>query len=299
MIRLRCLLVDEIPVQLGFLSSLFFPSLSTSYFSSLSLSSLTMLRIGSRSVSHSRIRFNASTTRSYAQPINPTTTTSSSKSDSSNSKSNPRNWKSKPPLATAQTLTLFSDHPPSLLIALKSTMTGILTSAKRAGKSPDSVGTKEKDETKSHNHNHSHSDHDFILLFSISKDLPKDQLGEAVSLLRGFESEGSNSHSSIARIGTLSSSIPISLIPDSSLSSPLDPNKPLHSVSISLLPATNSIAFRSTIGGKPKVQIGRWPDKKDSWKRKDDRLEWLGNQQQQNEEEPGNQEKEKEGRRRE
>lgn len=207
-------------------------------------------------------KFGIKTLRSLRGYASAVPSASARKSESS---SNPSNWKNKTPLATAQTLTLFSQDPTSLLIALKSTLDGMMLSVKRAGPSP--VISPSPPSTSS-------STHDFVLLFALSKTLPSEHLSQAVTLLRT-----SSPTDKIARLGLLSSSIPISLIPDSSFSEGSKPevgsDELIHSCSLSLIPSKNAIPFRSIIKGKPQVMVGRWMDKKGSWNQKDDRVNYF------------------------
>ncbi|KAK0521585.1 hypothetical protein OC834_006602, partial [Tilletia horrida] len=161
-----------------------------------------------------------------------------------------------PALATANTLTLFSPDPAALLIALRSTLTGMLDIAART--SP------------SHQHSHSH-----VLLYALSKSLPHDILHHALAILNHHHHQQASSSSSplLTRIGTLSTSIPLGLLPpqqqqqqqqqhaDSSTNT--DPNQPLHAVALSLLPASHATPFRSQLRGKPKIQVGRWMQHKE------------------------------------
>ncbi|KDN53475.1 hypothetical protein K437DRAFT_265833 [Tilletiaria anomala UBC 951] len=108
----------------------------------------------------------------------------------------------------------------------------------------------------------------YVLLFALSKELPRNFLSEAVSLLRG--SSGTEEEKLITtRLGLLSSSVPASLIPPSAMNPnapPLAPQSTIFSAALSLLPASHVIPFRSMIQGKQPAQVGRWPESKESWK---------------------------------
>ena len=160
-------------------------------------------------------------------------------------------WKRRPALATAQTLTLFSESPQGLLIALRSTLEGMTTLASRIGplRTPDSPNRP------------SSSDH--VLLYSLSKDLPSDVLSEAIALLRA-DKEPSSDAVKMARVGILSSSIPASLIPAQDETASVSSSH-LYSASLSLLPGINAVPFRSEIPGRAPIAVGRWPDRKPSW----------------------------------
>lgn len=205
--------------------------------------------------------------RTYAQPApNPPPLRSGSSShDKAQSQSQ---WRSTP-FATAQTLTLFSSSPEGLLIALRSTLQGMLDSAARVGPAP---GAKPDGEGANH-----------VLLYAVSKSLPPAVLGEAVSLLRGAPPSTTSespkpaaaSAAQIARMGVLSDSIPASLLPVEATGSEATPGEQLHSVALSLLPGSVAVPFRSTIPGRAQVQVGRWPAQKDSWRDTGSRVDML------------------------
>lgn len=193
----------------------------------------------------------------------------------------------KQPLATAQTLTLFSETPQGLLIALRSTLQSMTSLTSRLGPAPCANAPSKKGQ------------HDHVLIYALSKDLPPEYLSEAVSILRGPDPAGSitpqnkerqkdmtaaqiaaaeaeeikadnstgDAASSIARVGILSSSLPASLIPDNAIEpgSPRIATPRLYSVALSLLPGVNAVPFRSTIPGRAEVAVGRWMDRKPSW----------------------------------
>ncbi|PWY99101.1 LOW QUALITY PROTEIN: hypothetical protein BCV70DRAFT_212470 [Testicularia cyperi] len=200
--------------------------------------------------------------RRYAKAAGPPGGAStSSNANRAAGQSGQQQWKPKQPLATAQTLTLFSETPQGLLIALKSTLQSMASLASRVGPPPNTSSD-------------SRADHDHVLLYALSKDLPSQYLSEAVSLLRGDDSTSSaqpsstaSSPSRIARVGILSSPLPSSLIPSNALEPGTPPiaSSTLHSVSLSLLPGVNAIPFRSTIPGRADIAVGRWVDKKPSW----------------------------------
>ncbi|CBQ72650.1 conserved hypothetical protein [Sporisorium reilianum SRZ2] len=197
-------------------------------------------------------------------------------------------WQRKQPFATAQTLTLFSETPQGLLIALRSTVQSMTSLTSRLGPAPNVSSSSKKGQ------------HDHVLLYALSKDLPSQYLSEAVSILRGPDPAADAASSSkktdtkgmtaaqiaaaeakaaaaaqtdndtasrIARIGILSSPLPASLIPDNAI----EPGSPpiaaptLYSAALSLLPGVNAIPFRSTIPGRAEVAVGRWTDRKPSW----------------------------------
>lgn len=196
-------------------------------------------------------------------------------------------WQRKQPLATAQTLTLFSETPQGLLVALRSTLQSMTSLTARLGPAPNASSKKPQ--------------HDHVLLYALSKDLPSQYLSEAVSILRGPDpaadpaspskkidtkgmtaaqiaaaeaqaaaaAQSSNDAASrIARVGILSSPLPASLIPDNAIEpgSPPIATPTLYSAALSLLPGVNAIPFRSTIPGRAEVVVGRWMDRKPSWK---------------------------------
>ncbi|KAK0520865.1 hypothetical protein OC835_007067, partial [Tilletia horrida] len=118
-------------------------------------------------------------------------------------------------------------------------------------------------------HSHSH-----VLLYALSKSLPHDILHHALAILNHHHHHQQASSSSpsplLTRIGTLSTSIPLGLLPpqqqqqqhaDSSTNT--DPNQPLHAVALSLLPASHATPFRSQLRGKAKIQVGRWMQHKE------------------------------------
>ncbi|SPO27461.1 uncharacterized protein UTRI_10578 [Ustilago trichophora] len=197
-------------------------------------------------------------------------------------------WQRKQPLATAQTLTLFSETPQGLLIALRSTLQSMTSLSSRLGPAPHSSAAAKK------------GHHDHVLLYALSKDLPSQYLSEAVSILRGpdpasdassqgekkdtsgmtaaqiaaaeaeqakAQQPGNDAGSRIARIGILSSPLPASLIPANAIEpgSPPIATPTLYSAALSLLPGVNAIPFRSTIPGRAEVAVGRWMDRKPSW----------------------------------
>lgn len=228
--------------------------------------------------------------RYYAKAADPVSGTGAGTSSSASG--GQQQWQRKQPLATAQTLTLFSETPQGLLIALRSTLQSMTSLASRIGPAPDSNAPTKQGQ------------HDHVLLYALSKDLPSQYLSEAVSILRGPDSssdaspqskkldttgmtaaqiaaaeaeatkaqqEGRNSvaaeASRIARVGILSSPLPASLIPSNAIEpgSPPIATPTLYSAALSLLPGVNAIPFRSTIPGRAEVAVGRWTDRKPSW----------------------------------
>lgn len=226
--------------------------------------------------------------RTYAKAADPAPGSSAS------SGTGQQQWQRKQPLATAQTLTLFSETPQGLLIALRSTLQSMTSLTSRLGPGPNSSASSS---TK--------GQHDHVLLYALSKDLPSQYLSEAVSILRGPDPSSSTTASSdkkknekgdssgmtaaqiaaaetqankpsdstddaasrIARVGILSSPLPASLIPANAIEpgSPPIATPTLYSVALSLLPGVNAIPFRSTIPGRAEVAVGRWTDRKPSW----------------------------------
>ena len=191
-------------------------------------------------------------------------------------------------MATAQTLTLFSETPQGLLIALRSTVESMTSLTSRLGPPPNADAMSKK------------GHHDHVLLYALSKDLPSQYLSEAVSILRGpdpaadttsrnnkINTEGTTAaqvaaaeakaaaakHSEdggasrIARVGILSSPLPASLIPANAIEPGTPPvaTPTLYFAALSLLPGVNAIPFRSTIPGRAEVAVGRWMDRKPSW----------------------------------
>ena len=205
-----------------------------------------------------------------------------SRSSASSSQDRQQQWQRKQPLATAQTLTLFSESPQGLLIALRSTLQSMTSLASRLGPASNASAVRNK------------GHHDHVLLYALSKDLPSQYLSEAVAILRGPDPASDSSAaveendtrrgtaaqstaaeagaadaagSRIARVGILSSPLPASLIPANAI----EPGSPpitaptLYSAALSLLPGVNVIPFRSTIPGKTEVAVGRWMDRKQTW----------------------------------
>lgn len=210
----------------------------------------------------------------------------------SSSQGGQQQWQRKQPLATAQTLTLFSETPQGLLIALRSTLQSMTSLAARLGPAPNANAIPKP------------GHHDHVLLYALSKDLPSQYLSEAVSILRGpdpapdastslsrkhdsgltaaqiaaKEAEAAQTHAAgadaeaaagarIARVGILSSPLPSSLIPANAIEPGSTPiaSPTLYSAALSLLPGVNAIPFRSTIPGRAEVAVGRWMDRKPSW----------------------------------
>lgn len=210
----------------------------------------------------------------------------------SSSQGGQQQWQRKQPLATAQTLTLFSETPQGLLIALRSTLQSMTSLAARLGPAPNANASPKP------------GHHDHVLLYALSKDLPSQYLSEAVSILRGPDpapdasASTSRKHDSgltaaqiaakeaeaaqtraagadadaaagarIARVGILSSPLPSSLIPANAIEPGSTPiaSPTLYSAALSLLPGVNAIPFRSTIPGRAEVAVGRWMDRKPSW----------------------------------
>ncbi|KAK0545122.1 hypothetical protein OC846_005799 [Tilletia horrida] len=161
------------------------------------------------------------------------------------------------PVATASTLTLFAQDPVALVVALRSTLTGLIDANARA--SPPTEPNPN------------------VLLFALSKNLPSELLQHALAILNGDSGFGTESDTLI-RLGALTNSIPLGLLPQhavttsassSSNPAPSDPDTPLHSVALSLLPGTHARAFRSHLHGRAQIQVGRWPQQKQRWKSDD------------------------------
>ncbi|EPQ30322.1 uncharacterized protein PFL1_01848 [Pseudozyma flocculosa PF-1] len=219
------------------------------------------------------------TRRSYAQPASAPPPGTPPPGSPPSQQQQPQ-WKPKPVLATAQTLTLFSPSPRGLLIALRSTLQGMTNLAARLGPLASNSASAAAP-----------PDHDHVLLYSLSKDLPQQYLSEAVSLLRGVDPSNTEQQQQqqqgqqglqqqgqqgqpqqqpsprIARIGLLSAPLPSSLIPSNALEPGAAPisSPTLHSVSLSLLPGVNAVPFRSQIPGRAEIAVGRWPDRKPAW----------------------------------
>ncbi|KAE8244756.1 hypothetical protein A4X13_0g6294 [Tilletia indica] len=162
-------------------------------------------------------------------------------------------WKAPAPaLATANTLTLFSADPAAIIIALRSTLAGLLDVAARASSldgNSDSPPAKNS-----------------VLLYALSKNFPPDMLQHALALLNGDQGTGTESASpDIIRLGTLSNCIPLGLLPQHAVSNSdlTDPDEPLHSVALSLLPGSHATPFQSHLAGRAKVQVGRWMHQKE------------------------------------
>ncbi|SOV05990.1 uncharacterized protein UDID_03496 [Ustilago sp. UG-2017a] len=226
--------------------------------------------------------------RSYAQAadVRPGLGAPGSSSPAQGGGQQRQQWQRKQPLATAQTLTLFSETPQGLLIALQSTLQSMTSLASRLGPAPNANASPKK------------GHHDHVLLYALSKDLPSQYLSEAVSILRGPDpapdassskeekasmtaaqtaaaeieaakarQAGEDAGSSIARVGILSSPLPSSLIPANAIEPSSQPiaSPSLYSAALSLLPGVNAVPFRSTIQGRAEVAVGRWMDRKPSW----------------------------------
>ncbi|PWN48377.1 hypothetical protein IE53DRAFT_389426 [Violaceomyces palustris] len=204
--------------------------------------------------------------RHYASPVNPASTPPTPASSKQQ-----QQWSPKAPIATAQTLTLFSESPQGLIIALRSTLQGMVSLAERLGPLPNDSPPSSPPSSPSESKTVSKTPSDHVLLYSLSKDLPREFLSEAVNLLREVGGGSSSSPTAkISKVGLLSSALPTSLIPDTVL----DPGSPplsrdtLYSASLSLLPGVNAVPFRSDIPGSAEVAVGRWPERKEAWKRK-------------------------------
>ncbi|KAL9933518.1 hypothetical protein V8E36_007694 [Tilletia maclaganii] len=176
---------------------------------------------------------------------------------------NPGQQQWKPPapaLATASTLTLFSADPAALIFALRSTLIGLFNVTNRSSNASS---------------NTSHGDDSKVLLYALSKSFPSYYLQTALDLLNGAPGSGTEypatdpASSPLTRIGTLSSTIPLGLLPQHVLGTSntlTDPDLPLHSVALSLLPGSHAIPFRSHLAGRAKIQVGRWPHQKERWR---------------------------------
>lgn len=108
-----------------------------------------------------------------------------------------------------------------------------------------------------------------ILLFSLSKHLPRAVLSEAVDMLHHRDVRAH------ARVGFLSSSLPASVAYDDAAGM-----EHLHAISLASIPETRGVAFRSTIPGTARVSVGRWPNQKETWNKgtemRSDRLDQSG-----------------------
>lgn len=108
-----------------------------------------------------------------------------------------------------------------------------------------------------------------ILLFSLSKHLPRAVLSEAVNMLHQSDVRAH------ARVGFLSSSLPASVAYDHAAGM-----EHLHAISLASIPETRGVAFRSTIPGAARVSVGRWPNQKETWNKgtemRSDRLDQSG-----------------------
>ncbi|WFD19966.1 hypothetical protein MCAP1_002210 [Malassezia caprae] len=92
---------------------------------------------------------------------------------------------------------------------------------------------------------------DHILLFALSKSLPRTALGQLVSHITA-------SVPPHARVGMLAPALSPALVPDA-------PSKPVHAAALAAVPAENAVTFRSTIRGAPRIAVGRWTMQKDLW----------------------------------
>ncbi len=148
------------------------------------------------------------------------------------SSSGGRDWQPRRvlPLATAQTLTLFSTSPEALVLTLRSTLQGMLASLDRGaslagqeGKPLEQMDARPL--TSSSSSSSREQETAYTLLFALSKDLPSPLLAQAVGLLRGDGAVEADAGLDAAlsrrliptRVGVLSSAVPASLIPSSAL----------------------------------------------------------------------------------
>lgn len=92
---------------------------------------------------------------------------------------------------------------------------------------------------------------DHILLFALSKSLPRAALSQLVSHI-------TTSVPPHARVGVLSPALSPALVPDA-------PSKPVHAAALAAVPAEDAVTFRSTIRGAPRIAVGRWTMQKDLW----------------------------------
>ncbi|CAO1625183.1 unnamed protein product [Sympodiomycopsis kandeliae] len=161
------------------------------------------------------------------------------------------------PLASTQTMSLFSTSPSALLFALEQSLRGALGALVRA----DPQGT-EKFST---------DPRDYLLLFAVDKTLPSEVLAEATRLCRDIP---------IPHIGVLGAPIPGNLLPESALHDAQQQQQQpqeqqassYHSVSLSLLPKTLARPFYSDIPGVPVVKAGRWASGKPVFEENDSRV---------------------------
>lgn len=95
-------------------------------------------------------------------------------------------------------------------------------------------------------------DEPHLLLYALSKSLPRPILSEAVGAL--YDTPAT------ARVGFLSAQLPASLVRTAGS------NKRLHAISLAAIPVERGIAFRSTIPGTARIAVGRWMSQKETWK---------------------------------
>ncbi|CAO1634489.1 unnamed protein product [Parajaminaea phylloscopi] len=188
--------------------------------------------------------------RHLATPVPPGQVSGASKSDKPADPYASSPWRH--PLASAQTLSLFSTSPPALLFALEQSLQGALTAVAKVGTRVD----------------------DYVLAFAVDKTLPSDVLAEATRLLRDVP---------IAHVGVLSDPLPNSWLPntvvgDSPASGPASlaiSTQSYHTISLSLLPGSLAQPFHSTIPGAPEVKAGRWATGKPSFDESSSRVQNL------------------------
>ncbi|PWN24154.1 hypothetical protein BCV69DRAFT_21642 [Microstroma glucosiphilum] len=198
----------------------------------------------------------AGSVRWYASAASPAGKSTPASSKKKEDKYADSPWKK--PLASTQTLSLFSTSPKALLFALEQSLRGALGALLRS----DPQG------------GHSTDPRDYLLIFAVDKSLPKDVLAETIRLMRDVP---------IAHVGVLSHPVPGTLLPASAVSdqpqasssSSLSPPESYHSVSLSLLPSTLVRPFYSQIKGIAPVQAGRWATGKASFDETQSRMESL------------------------
>lgn len=95
-----------------------------------------------------------------------------------------------------------------------------------------------------------------VLLFALSKSMPRAVLAEAVEVLHGASSPAKE------RVGFLTSSLPASLV-----DAHADGTATLHSVAVAAIPEGHGTAFHSSLPGAARIAVGKWPSQKETWTR--------------------------------
>lgn len=157
------------------------------------------------------------------------------------------------PLASAHTLSLFSQSPPALLFALEQSLQGALSAIGKTN--PDKEA--------------------HVLAFAVDKTLPGDVLAETTRLLRDVP---------IPHVGVLSDPLPYHWLPNTG--DEMDQNtdasatqlarSKFHTVSFAILPSSLVKPFHSTIAGTHEVKAGRWATGKPSFDENASRVDQLG-----------------------